>query len=118
MCHLPDPPCCLAQEQEPTWSSNRSNREQGYCRSLAELSGVDACLRTVRQKLSDKWLTQENSLIQLINVLTLLCQVAKAEEKQFNSSGHTGTAKFLLGIPPSSPVLFITWFGAGLRHRN
>lgn len=118
MCHLPDSPCCLAQEQEPTQSSNRSSREQGYRRRLAELSGADTCLCTDGQRLSDKALTQENSLIQLINVLILFCQVAKAEEKQFNSSGHTGTLKLLFRIPPSSPALFITWFGAGLRHRN
>lgn len=118
ICHLPDLPCCLAQEQEPTQSSSRSNRERAYCRRLAELSEVHTCSRTVRQKLSDKVLTQENSLIQLISVLILLCQVAKAEENQFNSSGHTGTPQFLFRIPPPSPVLFITWSGAGLSHRN
>lgn len=59
---------------------------------------------SVKQKLSDKALAQENSLIQFINVLVLLCQVAKAEEKQFNLSGHTGMAKVLFQIRPSSPV--------------
>lgn len=68
----------------------------------------------VKQKLSDKALAQENSLIQFINVSVLLCQVAKAEEKQFNSSGHTGMAKVLFRIRPSSPVYSLRGSELGL----
>lgn len=88
--------------------------------AAAWLSTQEQTHFAVNQKLSDKSLAQENSLTQLINVLILLCQVAKAEEMQFNSSSHAGTPKVLFQIPPSSPILFMinTWFGAGLRHHN
>lgn len=67
-----------------------------------------ACAAT--QELPDKALTQGNSLIQLITALVLLCQVAKAEQEQFNSAGHTATPELLFGIPPLSPVSFVTRF--------
>lgn len=73
---------------------------------LPEVPGARTFLSSTRPRLPDKALTKEKSLIPLIQILILLCLVAKAEKMQFNPSGHTGTCTFRFWIPASSPVIY------------